>query len=112
MADNVEEFLAQAGVKGMKWGHRKASSSVSTSKKRPKKKPRTEAEKKEAAEWLKAISLLGAAVAVNRGANWAYKNPQKVANFIARTANVVNGTKAIGPGYEVAKLAFRNGVWG
>lgn len=59
-----------------------------------------------------AVAAVGVHVAVKKGAQWAAQNPEKIAQFTQRAQNVMNGTKAIGPGYEVFKLTLKNGVYG
>lgn len=106
---DTDDFLAHYGVKGMRWGKRKAESS---SDDKPEKKP-MDPEKKQAIKDLVGIAGgISVAIALRKGAQWALNNPDKVASFIQRAevvrqraANVRNGTKAIGTGYQVIKIA-------
>lgn len=110
MSDGLDEHLAHYGIKGMKWGKRKASSSGDTSPApRREKKELTPSQKKKRRELIQfSVGVAGVAanVAIRKGAQWAVNNPDKVANFMTRANNLRNGTKAIGPGYEVFKMTL------
>jgi hypothetical protein len=102
---DVDNFLAHYGVKGMRWGRRKApDASTEVAKKEPRKKM-DPAKKALIAEVVKSAAYIGAAVAIRKGARWAVRNPDKIAVFMQRAQNTMNGTKAIGVGYEVIKIA-------
>lgn len=99
----VDDFLAHYGVKGMKWGKRKAP--ASTDSKKPVRKKMSPETKELIGGLLTTAALVTVNIAVRKGAMWAIKNPDKMAVFMQRAQNTMNGTKAIGVGYDVIKIA-------
>lgn len=108
MSDGLDEHLAHYGIKGMKWGKRKASDSSSDTSPAPRreKKELTPSQKKFRRDVALGVAGVAANVAIRKGAQWAVNNPDKIATFMARANNFKNGTKAIGPGYEVFKMTL------
>lgn len=102
----VDDFLAHYGVKGMKWGRRKArnSEAESSDSEQPAKKKMDPATKMFIGQVIRSSALIAATIAVRKGARWAVQNPDKVAVFMQRAQNKMNGVKAIGVGYEVIRI--------
>lgn len=98
MDEEENPILEHFGIKGMKWGVRRAE--VETTKKPRKKLSPTQK------KVIGQVVSLAASVAVKKGIQWARENPDKIATAFARAQNMANGTKAIGPGYEVFKLSM------
>lgn len=97
MSDEVTSVLEHFGVKGMKWGVRKQDDTTKT----PRKKLSPTQKKV-----IGQVASLAASIAVKQGIKWARENPDKILTAFARAQNLANGTKAIGPGYEVFKLSM------
>lgn len=58
-----------------------------------------------------AVGGLAASVAVRAGAQWALKNPQKVANLVGTAKRLIDNQPAIDTGYKVVQMGLKNGVW-
>lgn len=111
MADSEDDVLLHFGVKGMKWGRRKADGDSSAPAPKAPKKELSPEQKKMRSELIQSAAVLGTIAAVKAGARWAANNPDKLTNIYQRANNVMNGTKAIGPGYDIVKMTLKNGVF-
>ena len=98
----MSDSLTHYGVKGMKWGVRRAKSSTSKESS-PRKKMNPKLKK----ELIKTGVTLGLYAATRAGLAYISRNPQ----VLQQAANRINGTRAIGVGYETITLAFKDGRW-
>lgn len=108
---SAEDFLRHHGVLGMKWGSHKAVASVPSIKSQRKKfKDMTPEEQKKHQDKQGLITagvIGGSYVALKAGSHFLAKHPE----ILARTANSIHGTKAIGVGYKTVQMIMKNGSY-